>query len=272
MDRQLYISVLLKQGLMRRLAILIVAVLCMQVVAAVSIGFPTTLSDDERVRVGNTYSHEFVLKGDVDEQDVLFFIRPAKTGLFEINGRSEYQKNYNLDPFENKIIEIEFEGMHNGETEVTWGFTYVDSGDGDGVGFEQTIQDKFVVEVYGEQDDDDDDSGSSGSGGRSGGGGGSFYEYDSSGDVAIEVDSPEPEEEPVVMQDISTQGSATNEIVADPEPRRITNPISALSQVSSKDAEVPKEGGALVLMVMIFSIMMMISSFFAARIVKEGEE
>ena len=260
-----------------RLTIILVLLLIFAVpVHAVGIGFPGDLDQEEYIDGGDELTYTFFLRGDADEHDVRFFVKSLDPDVVEVEGGAEYTRVYNLNAYEGKYIDVDIEGVGDGETDLEYGFVYLpNAGDEDGVGFEQVVSNTFFIEVDGDgarddttndtdedytQEDYDNDYGSGTSGGAGGGGGGGG----GGGAALLEALSGEDDEDlqeapgstdSAALTDISAQGSPTNEMVAAPPPvqRKV-----AVTETSSGDPEgVSATGGVWIL---VSSIMFFIAT------------
>jgi len=270
---------------MKALIWLLCAVLVLPSVLGVGIGLPQDLEEVVYVDEGDDWTYTFLLKGDADEQDVQFYVLTAREGVVEVNGNEDgYTKNYNLDPYEDVSIDIDFQAIGGGRISIIWGFKYLGSGDSDdGFSFEQAMQKTFIVEVDGDgsyneyidvevntNDDDDDDDSTTGSAGGAGGGGGAgaaLLEVELGPDAGSNAGSGED------LQDISAQGSATSEMVAGadgPEPQSgiFGGAFDALAESGAAVGDAVAGKGVLMVL-LVFLVGGMVTSLYAAKMAKE---
>ena len=245
-----------------RLTIILVLLLIIAVpVHAVGIGFPGDMDQEEYIDGGDELTYTFFLRGDAVEHDVRFFVKSLDPDVVEVEGAEKYEKVYNLEPYESKYIDVDIEGVGDGETDLEYGFVYLPDADNeDGVGFEQVVSNTFFIEVDGDGErddtnDDDDDytqedydneygSGSSGGGGGGGGGGAGLYEaLLGDGEENETEELVDPARNDVVIQDVNGQDTATNELVTAPPvtaPRKVA---VTESNTSSANEGVSPAGG-----------------------------
>lgn len=116
-------------------------------VVAVGVGVPEDLDDELYFDIGDDEEITFVLKGDSNNNTIEFFLYTDTDDLLAINNnRDEWYKKYVLDPYEEVQIPVSFEALKEGETQVTWGFTYLPDSAKD---FEirQSVTKTFDVEI-----------------------------------------------------------------------------------------------------------------------------
>lgn len=251
---------------------------------------------------GDEIDLEFVLRGDeIDHDDVAFFIYSENNAL-EFNGDTYYERQYNLDEYEDVNIDVEMYAVKDGEYDVSYGY-FIDPAD-DEFGIRTVVENSFEVEIgYVEEEDDDfnvlvngTDESNVGSGRRGGGGGGGAYippeeveekefvnglwfnnetgmyedengnEFDEAyARQIIDGVEEQPEVQEVIAQDISAQGSATNEIVVDPETGGTPEPTFTVASTA--------EGKEFMLVVLIIGFVAVLATFGAATYVnREGSE
>jgi hypothetical protein len=130
------------------LLLLLVGVLCSSsFVYAVSLPISPDLRSD--VRVGSSsVSRDFVVVGDVNVNDIVFFVRPLVPGFLLVNGVSEFRVSSVLDPYQRKVFSVVFDGVDNIENlDVEYGVSFSRVGSGDVFDFKQVISSSFVVDV-----------------------------------------------------------------------------------------------------------------------------
>jgi hypothetical protein len=254
--------------------LVVLALLCVPVAYAVSIGAPATLDEENEIRAGNEYAHTFVIKGDAEDHNVRFFVRPIKKGLFTIEGKETYERELNLDEYEEESLTLDFEGVKAGETKVMYGLTYLATS-GSGVGFEQTLQDSFMMEVKGSVAPPPSSpvtttKKTSGSG--SGGAAPAPVSTPTPAPVRTAEDQIEPEEnfgaDGGVMQDVAPQGSALTEGVV--QPKKLQDRVVSVVQEIGSVAD--DEGAKTALFVVMFSwLAVALTSAFALRVARGDE-
>jgi hypothetical protein len=242
---------------MRILSYLIAILVLLPSVFAVGVGVPDNLEEEVELEEGEEITYEFLLRGDASERDVNFFIFPVTNGVITVEGKGTFSKNYNLDPYEDVLIEIDIEGISGGETVVEWGFTYLPNASED-FAVEQTIQQSFSVEVEGFTYNNDNDDSSSSSSGGGGGGGGAYIPPDIESEAEERrARALERSQGDVLLDDISASGSATNQIVAEETPvARVQPSLGGLGGTGNEVLTTTDGGGtgktALLVMMMMF--------------------
>jgi hypothetical protein len=256
------------------------------------------LSNGFEMRQGDDIDLEFVLRGDDKEKTVRFLFDPAGG----ISATGDVNDEFRLSQYEDEVVHVEMTAEEPGVWEVFYGV--VEEADGDaGFGVDSYTTNSFFVEVLADDDYDSDDdfdvlvdsTESGSSGGRSGGGGGGgglfsqdeeeqekIYDeyglwYDDDGTAYLEdgtiaeqdyIDflKKSAEEQEVILQDISTQGSSTTEGVVDNSGVAETIPTAATPIVD--------DGGKNILAaVLFFGALAMLFTFGAANYVnREGSK
>jgi hypothetical protein len=122
-----------------------VFVLCLALAGAVSgmsIQSPTQLVNTLAVSNVQTATVDFVLRGDNETQDVVFFVQ-VPSGV-QVNQSSV---PLTLGPYENRVISEKFSGLSDGLYTANYGFRFV--GDGSGMPLSQSLAKSFTVQVTG---------------------------------------------------------------------------------------------------------------------------
>lgn len=265
-------------------------------VHAVGIATMTDYSGGFEMDEGDQIDLEFSLRGDDQVNEVKFYMYSENDGM-RFNGNSLYEKEFNLDEYENEDIEIEMEAWLPGNWDVTYG--YRTGGEDGSFDIEAFVENTFVVEVEDREDYDanefdvlvDSTESESSSSGSSGGGGGGAYIppedpekvydqyglwYDEDGTAYLEdgteaspdyiefLKADEAEQE-VILADVSTQGSSLSEIAVDVAEAANADPIPSLPGGEDDESKF------VLVAVLFLGIIAVVFTFGAAKYEGKGE-
>jgi hypothetical protein len=273
---------------MRIITLLVVVLFSIPSVFAIGVGFPFSLDSSSRniVRIGDTYEHDFVIRGDDSQKEVEFFIVPEKTGFLLINEKTAFKENFVVGQYQDVVVPVVFSGSKEGDTKVSYGIRVIESSSS-GIGFQQVIRNFFDIRVRcGDCDLDpppvvppsggsDSGGSSSGSGGGSSGGGfSSAFEVvsdsiDSEEDELVVFDDVDVFVDDVVVDSI-VPGGVSNMFPND----GVSSPVFDSQKVSvvSEENKSSVVGGSFLLVTsFVFSVVVILVGFKVVSVVRKGD-
>jgi len=250
--------------------LLMVLMVFMAVASATALSLPINpdIKDGVTVDVDEIESIVFTIKGDVNENDVEFFVRPVVEGHAQFEGYfDEYIKAFTLAPYEERQIVVDIEGVQKGrDLFIEYGALYSAEVDGS-FGFREKINSYFFLDVVCSGDCGSESVQSPSDSADSSGGGGAIPPTRT---IASADDQSVDEKDPN-MDEISPQGTSLTTGVAD------TNNADAKTNkarptINSSDSISSNSKGLLVTFLILLIVTLFINFAAIQQVKKIGDD